>query len=268
MKLSKLTLPHWPMGRVLREACCVHNALHPNAWLNPQTSPWELLYPIVLAFLRHSLSSYDESLREENADRDQLQIDISTSARKFYPWLRKDKDPRAIQSAAPAEPSNFKIFDALSRYSCDLRSTRAQLVMAWRKHAPGTDRKLLDEDLREVNRRIDRIDTAFKAPLDLPPEHKDFRILVLDHESDYLFAGRQLPPSYIRPAAFSRDICQKRICRSKVAIDLGAGIKLVAFACRCLSFSVTGRYACSVNSELWYYLVTGERPPSIEGKLA
>jgi hypothetical protein len=266
MKLGKLDFPNWPPSRLIVEACRAHNALHPGTWVNAQTSSWELLYPIVMAFLRHELSTYDESLRTGNGDRDQLQIDISISARKFYPWLRKDKDPRVFQSTPPQESGSLKIFNALSRYSCDLRSERAQLLMARRKYAPGTDRQLLDGDLREVNRCIDRIDTAFKTPLDLPPEHKDFRILILENQGDYFFASWQLPSSYIKPTAFACDICQKRVWRSKVPIDLGAGIKLVTFVCFCLSFSVATPYAGGVKAELWHYIVSGERerPPSVK----
>jgi hypothetical protein len=228
--------------------------------MDPETSSWQRLYPVVISFLRHELSTYDQCLREGDGDRDQMRIDISSSARKFYGWLRKDKDPRTVQPQSPEEPANFKIFNTLSRYSCDLRSTRAQLLVARRKCMSVTDRQLLNEDLREVNRRIDRVDATFKPRTNAPPEHKDFRVLVLDHEGGYFFAGRELSFSYIEPTIFSCNACAQRVWRTKVPRDLGSGIKLVVFACHCISLSVTGSYTGGVNSELWQHLVAGEKP--------
>jgi hypothetical protein len=269
MKLPKLSFPNWPMKRLLQEACRAHNALHPDTWANPETTNWELLYALTIAFLRHELSLYEQSLREGDGDREQLRIDISKSARKFYPWLRKDKDPRTIQSLLPQEPvtTNFRIFSELSAFCCDLRSRQDQLVTARRKCRPGADRKVIDDDLAKIRSRISMIDDALRPDLDkLPITNRDFRSFVMPNESDYCFAGRQLPFSYIKPTAFSCDTCQKLVWRSKVAIDLGAGIKLVVFSCHCISFSVTGRYTAGVKSELWHYLVTGEKPLSEEGE--
>jgi hypothetical protein len=263
----KLTFPNWSMERVLREACSAHNALHPETWVDPVTTSWKQLYPLVMAFLRHELSTYDQSLQTGTSDRNQLRTDISASARKFYRWLRKDKDPRTVQSAPPEEPENFKIFNALSGYGCDLRSQRDQLLMARRKCAPGADRRLLNEDLCEVNRRIDKIDSAFNGDyLDLPLEHKDFRILILAHEGEYFFAGRQLPSSYIKPTDFNCVACHQRVWRTKTPIDLGNAIRMTTFACHCLSFSVTGKYAIGVNAQFWHELVTGEKSLPEEGE--
>jgi hypothetical protein len=127
------------------------------------------------------------------------------------PWLRPDKDPRIPQPAPAEAQGSFRIFNELSRQSCDLRSLRAQLLVARRKCMPGRDRQLLDEDLREINRRINRIDSAFKPPINASPEHKDCRIVVLDHEGGYYFAGRQLPFSHIKPTIFSCDACAQRV---------------------------------------------------------
>jgi hypothetical protein len=258
MKLAKLEFPNWPMQRLLAEACLSHDCLHPLDRMDPETSDWQKLYSVTISFLRHQVTTYDECLRAGYGDRDQLHREISAQARKTYPWLRQDKDPRVLQRIPTDKPEKFKIFDELSRYSCDLRSIRAQLLVARRKCMPKTDRQLLDADLREVNRWIDWVDTAFKPPIELPPEHKDLRVLLLDHEGDYYFAGRQLPFNYLESTTFNCEACAKRVWRMKMALDLGSNSKLVVFACHCVSLSIASSYTGGVNSKLWQRLAIAE----------
>jgi hypothetical protein len=80
-------------------------------------------------------------------------------------------------------------------------------------------------------------------------------------EPAYRFAGQQLPPNRIRPLDLICDQCSQRIWRTKTAVDVGAGMRMVALACHCISFSVTRGYADRINSRVWRWLVTGEKLP-------
>ena len=100
MKLDKLDFPNWPMQRLLAESCLAHNCLHPLDLMNPETSSWQRLYPVIISFLRHQVTDYDEALQAGRGDRDQLQAQISADAKRFYPWLPKERDPRTEQASS------------------------------------------------------------------------------------------------------------------------------------------------------------------------
>ena len=93
-----ISCPPWPMERLLAEAVQTHN-LRCEEKLDAAESPWPHLYGTILAFCRHQLSGYDQLCTEEN--RETLQAQIETAARKAYPWLRSDIDPRASKPVAP-----------------------------------------------------------------------------------------------------------------------------------------------------------------------
>jgi hypothetical protein len=251
------------MERILWEACRTHNLLHPNDPADAATLSWPRLYPLVLSFIRHELSGYEIALQTGGADRDQLQAEISTAARKFYPWLRKDKDPRTV-AAQPQErpPGDLKIFTELSRYGSELRHLQDRLLTARRKAISAIERREIDAELAEIRYRIAAIDDKLRPnPDELPPDMRDFRLLIMEQvEPGYYFAGRELPPNRIEPMPFSCDVCGQRVWKTKVPLDLGSGVKLVVMACHCGSVSITGGYANQTTAKAWHLLMTDEKP--------
>jgi hypothetical protein len=49
----QISLPPWPMARVLKEASAHWNLLHPDNLADPEESDWPLLCNVVHSFLRH-----------------------------------------------------------------------------------------------------------------------------------------------------------------------------------------------------------------------
>jgi hypothetical protein len=58
----QISLPNWPMARVLKEACAIWNAMRPDDRAHPEESEWPLLYNAVMTFLRHQHTEYDAAL--------------------------------------------------------------------------------------------------------------------------------------------------------------------------------------------------------------
>jgi hypothetical protein len=258
----RFSFPNWPAQRLLREVIAAYNARNALQKQDLESIEWSHLYALTLAFLRHAQTQYDALLTAGIATREQLHAEINGAALRHYPWLRLDKDPRyqlLLRNSTP-DSKSFRIYNAISRELCRLTGQRAQLLMARSRHL-GTARKELDHQLGKVDSEISRLSEFFKPGFELPPEHKDLRVLTLGHDGGYCFGGRTFPHNYIRPTSFSCEGgCSSRVWRTKVPIDLGAGIKLVSFSCECISLSVTGRYAGGVNARLWRGLLTGEIP--------
>ena len=56
----QISLPPWPMARVLKEASAHWNLLHPNNLADPEKSDWPLLCNVVHSFLRHQQTQYEQ----------------------------------------------------------------------------------------------------------------------------------------------------------------------------------------------------------------
>src|SRR5271165_3984130 len=157
----EVSLPPWPMRRVIIEACAEWNLRHPaENHADPESSEWELIYSAVHAFCRHMLTGYEQALAQ-GANRDQLHERISRVACRRYTWLRADTDPRkSSNNGENQELKKDRPFNHFSKELSELVSERSRLAVAimqarrkstegWREHVA-----LLKENLVGVNARI------------------------------------------------------------------------------------------------------------------
>jgi hypothetical protein len=136
--------PSWPVVRILNEACAAFNVRHPPAeWLDPKTSTWDNRFlGAVFAFLRHQVSGYDQMLAD-GADRDTLRRQIHTAARRTYPWLSLDSDPRTrFRAASPSgSTQSTRRLDRVSQAMSEaLEAKQEALAGRDRAHARELDR--------------------------------------------------------------------------------------------------------------------------------
>jgi hypothetical protein len=130
--------PSWPANRVIREAVAAWNVRHQANLLDPIASSWPRLYAAVLCFCRHDLSHYDRMLEcvasgQSNPARAALRKQIHSLARKQYPWLRPDIDPRALSSIEEeryTKRDGEKYLDYISRLASEFLSERRHYVTA------------------------------------------------------------------------------------------------------------------------------------------
>jgi hypothetical protein len=160
----QISLPPWPMARVLKEASAHWNLLHPNNLADPEKSDWPLLCNVVHSFLRHQQTQYEQVLTA-GADRDELHDRISRTARRFFPWLKVECDPRTSAEAGE-EPEDYRPFNDFSRRLSDLVSERSRLTVAIndarRKRLGREHIAELEERLARVNARAERLNDYFK----------------------------------------------------------------------------------------------------------
>jgi hypothetical protein len=254
----QISLPNWPMARVLKEACAIWNTMHPDDRAYPEESEWPLLYNAVMTFLRHQHTDYDAALAA-GADRDELREQIARAAGRAYRWLRIEHDSRSSVQAK-TERKDFRIFNDFSKRLSDLVSIRARLTLATkdaRHHrAPGWRKDVaeLEERLGRVNAKVDELTDLFK-PFKLD-EHRELHTLAMLHRTPgYDFAGRgELAPSYTKSAGFRCESCGRIVMRSKCPLPVGAGKRQVAFSCFCKSLLIDPQFVHGIRLGSWQML--------------
>jgi hypothetical protein len=94
----EVALPDWSTRRIIAEAVTDYNLRHPDQTpLDALSSDWSTLHGIIHTWLRHSFSSYDRDCSP--LIRSGLKDWVRTVAKRKYPWLRRDLDPRVIESS-------------------------------------------------------------------------------------------------------------------------------------------------------------------------
>jgi hypothetical protein len=234
-------LPSWPTGRLLAESVAAYNLRHPDAPLDVKTSEWNQLVAVVMSFVRHEFSDYDQE-RLQGADRGKLRKAIHSAAKIKYPWLRADSDPRknASQTYDP------RVLNTLSRRLSILITHKAQLLTAIRDLKRAHDNKdriiELQAELKTIEAQIAEDFACAKslseqASIDVGKVRKEgFKLMLLHHtRAGYLFGGKPLPEWHTEYLDYTCPCCHERIRRTKRAIDAGSGIKLFALSCHCTS---------------------------------
>jgi len=160
----QISLPPWPMARVLKEASAHWNLLHPDNLADPGESDWRLLCNVVHSFLRHQQTQYEQVLAA-GADREELHDRISRAASRFFPWLKSS----AIRERAPKPKRSPKITGHSTIFRgrlSDLVSERSRLTVAIkdarRKRLAREHIAELEERLARVNARAERLNDYFK----------------------------------------------------------------------------------------------------------
>jgi predicted RNA-binding Zn-ribbon protein involved in translation (DUF1610 family) len=255
----QISLPPWPMARLLKEASAHWNLLHPDNIADPEKSDWPLLCNVVHSFLRHQQTQYEQVLAA-GADREELHDRISRAASRFFPWLRVERDPRT-SAEAEEKPEDFRPFNEFSRRLSDLVSERARLIVAIkdarRKRLGREHIAALEERLARVNARTERLNEYFKPAVREETGTVVHSVCMEHSVRRYNFAGRELAESYTRSAGFKCPACGKTVMRSKVPMEVGAGKRNVAFSCHCLSLLMEPAYAARVRIATWQEMLAG-----------
>ena len=265
-----IQLPSWPMQHLLKEACGYWNIRHPEAKAFSDRSEWPLLYNVVLSYLRHSHSCYDQALAQ-GANREGLRERISRAARIAYPWLRIERDPRKTEPATGEPSKHERPFNRFSRQLATLVGQRARLTEALayeRRHqAEGWRIRLAQtqKQLAKVNTQIERLSDLFEPSVKPDQDGKGTRVhpLYCRHSvPGYDFAGRALTPNYTERAGFTCPKCSAQVLRTKCALPVGAGKKELVLSCHCSSVIIPPKYGRGLDPERWL-AITGSNKPVI-----
>jgi hypothetical protein len=193
--------PAFPRQRLIREACATWNLRHPDDPIHPSKSEWRMVYEAVIAKLRHEFSDYDKTVNSKN--HDQLREEIRAAAKRRYPWLRPDMDPRnGLACTAP----NQLTFDHLSAELARLYSARQDIevrLRQLRKQVPRPQDNIdeLSKELRRIHAMIaDRNESCqiLKRQAEVKDRddwiENDQQVVIRAHKTrGYLFADQKLP---------------------------------------------------------------------------
>ena len=81
---------------------------------------------------------------------------------------------------------------------------------------------------------------------------RDSHLLHFFHQSGaYWFLNEELAENHTRSAGFKCSGCSRTVLRTKRAIRLGTGIRLVVFSCGCATLALPNRAAQPLDSEYW-----------------
>jgi hypothetical protein len=247
----KISLPPFPMDRLIKEAVHSFNLRNPDANLDPEKSDWGQIYGAILAFLRHSQSQYYTELRA-GGDRDRLHAELTTAAKFKYPWLRLSKDPRAKKS----EPIKQLIYSERSKELSRLVTEKDHLIRAKRElkrafHADYRERvEAINAQLAQLDARVAALYKSFQinkgVVQNMIPHDLSFQL-----EPGYVFAGRTLPENYTKavsiPARLACPRCTRIVMATKRPLDHGCNIFLSAFSCHCLNVSVPDGFMPTID---------------------
>jgi len=246
-RTNNFHFPDWPPQRLAKEAVCAWGLRHlSEPPVDYAAAPWPVVRGMIFAYLRHSLTEYDEHLRtryeHDPKFRDEMAAQVAAAAFRQYPWLRDD--PRPFPEAESEPPL---LFDTLSRELADLHTLRDHLVRAihdLRRQAGRRDEIAeLEATLAETRRDIDAC-YGFLSPKALPEEGMT-RVVVLAHlkregvdPSYKFFSDKPVTPNRIEYVGFRCPRCNVSVARWKQIVSMGQGWRGVIFSCHCLTASI------------------------------
>jgi hypothetical protein len=223
---------------MLSEAIADWNLRHSEAEaLDTRNSEWRRLYWAILAFLRHRLTPYDQTLQESPYDpalRDQLFRRIQAAAHFQYKWLRLETDPRTKETQDKADAR--RPFDRVAADLSDLYTHKNALFQALRearcKGTPPLGLDSLENELAETESRIKRLEQKLPSA-----ESKEAGRWIMSGTlggsgiiSSLL--GKLCPNQWM-PENFGCPKCGVRVMRTKRAMPLGQGQQVFFWWCRC-----------------------------------
>jgi hypothetical protein len=172
------------------------------------------------------------------------------SARRQYKWLRSLGDPRVAAAATEGQPL---VLNDISHGLNDIVERRALLLQKRRLTRDPDERRKIDADLAVLDRQSAVGMRLCQNARDREANAFDRKYLVSIHNTaesqQYVFGGRSLPPSFIEPVWFTCASCGSAVQKTKRPVDHGAGVKLIAWSCRCVSVSAPA--GASITDALW-----------------
>jgi len=224
---------NWPPQRLVRESILNHNLRHPEVPLDAEESPWQVIVPVIYAFIRHELTNYDEELRSltegtyNEEKRNALAARIAGRARKAFPWLKKD--PRPFP-----EPERGLELDTVARQLANLRTVEYHVGQVLAETIEPKREKELREKLESVREGIARLTSSVdRSP---PPSERHVRVYSRPTESgeDYDWFGHSFHENYLLFAGLTCPACGAAVLASKRAVAFGQGQKRFFVSCHCL----------------------------------
>jgi hypothetical protein len=242
----QLRLPNWPPRRLVIEALTAWGLRHlDEEIIDYRSAPWPVIRGVVIAFLRHQLTDYDDCLRarceHDPAFRDQLAQQVERAAYRQYPWFATDPRP------FPEVSEDGLFFDLVARQLADLSCVRNHMLSAAQdlRRAGGSPDQIasLRRKAADIRATIQGMYTFFSRPKmgsDAEGEYTHPIILPRYGAKRYDFFGaRPLSPSHIQYIGIKCPQCEVSVARRKQLIDLGQGFHRVAvFSCFCLTYAV------------------------------
>jgi hypothetical protein len=197
------------MQRVLSEACQSWT-LHNSEPADPETSEWSLVYNAVLAYLRHLLTDYHDALRS-GADRDQLHDEITTAAKRQYPWLRLSVDPRTALEPVAKQYGFSERSKTLSKLITEKdHLIRARSELKRQYHADYRERDAaINAQIRELEAKAAALYEKFQIRKGVSQGRLPYDLSIAI-EPAYLFGGRPLAGNYTKPLDYKCPRCLKK----------------------------------------------------------
>ena len=249
----EIQLPNWPPRRLVTEALFAWGCRHlDEECIDCESAPWPMIRSVVLAFLRHSLSDFDDRLRarceHDPAFRDELAGKIEQAAFRRYPWLTNDPRPFSVAS----EDSLF--LDSMAGELANLRGIRDQLLSAAKdlRRAGGAKDHIatLKDEAASIEKQIGRMYAFLTKPKSgSDADGKWARSFVLGRDGQRLkwaydfYSERELSPNRIEYIGIQCPRCDASVAQRKQLINLGQGYNRVAVtSCHCLTYAVYRPY--------------------------
>jgi hypothetical protein len=243
-RTNNFHFPDWPPQRLAKEAVCAWGLRHlSEPPVDYAAAPWPVVRGMIFAYLRHSLTEYDEHLRtryeHDPKFRDEMAAQVAAAAFRQYPWLRDD--PRPFPEAESEPPL---LFDTLSRELADLHTLRDHLVRAIhdlrRQGGRNDEITELEATLAETRRDIDACYKFLSSLSSLKtlPEKANTRTIVMAHsriDGYNFFSGKPVAPNRIEYVGFCCPGCGASVARWKQIIPMGQGYRCLIFSCHCLT---------------------------------
>jgi hypothetical protein len=258
---NNLRFPDWPPQRLAKEAFCSWGFRHlREVSVDYETAPWPQVLGMILAYLRHNLTEYDERLRtryeHDPKFRDEMAAQVAAAAFRQYPWLRDD--PRPFPKSASEPPL---LFDTLSQELADLHTVRDHMERAIRdlRRQGGHRDEIadLESELAETRHDIGACYDFLFAPKTLP-EEGTIRTIVMAHSqiASYLFfSGKKIAPDRIEYVGFCCPRCGASVARWKQIVPMGQGYRCATYSCHCLTAATHTPGGCGrikpMTVEIW-----------------
>jgi hypothetical protein len=240
-------LPDWPPQRLLSEATLSYNLRHMDGEvLDPLTSPWPVLCRVIIAFLRHRTSNYDDRLRGEHDPkyRDELASQVAAAAFRKYPWLGKD-DPRPFPQQEDDGPS--QLFTELARDLAHDHGIRDHLNSAIRDLKRQGNKQAhiatLQAALAKIEKRIKRSYEALTGPKyshdAQGSQSRGWSFPHLAEEQGYYFLDdRVVTPNRYHYQGFRCPECNAPVVRLKQPVNFGQGWRMIVYSCFCHTLAI------------------------------
>jgi hypothetical protein len=275
---TQLHFPNWPPRRLVTEAIFTWGCRHlDEPYIDCELAPWPVVRGVVLAFLRHQMSDYQDRLRarceHDPAFRDELARKIEQAAYRKYPWL--SNDPRPF-----AQGSGDSLFlDSMAKELADLRGVHDQLLSAvkdLRRTGGSKDHvSALQSEAADIAKQIQGMYTFLTRPKAGEDANGHWaRAFILRRDGERrkwrydFYSSLPLPPNRIEYTGIQCSHCGASVARRKQLIDLGQGYSRVGvWSCHCLTYAVYRPYGwrtAPLMFEEWKEMVqrTERRSPS------